>query len=292
MSPAHVPASSAFNDFDLLWLQSQSGLTSPLGSSSSSLASGVTSPTVTAAGLQAAVELQLMNKMALLRWNQQQQDPREREALARRVSAQPFNHHQPAANLHRRVERTQSEPNRSSNTEAAVVNTSRYKTELCRPYEENGFCKYGDKCQFAHGEGDMRLLSRHPKYKTELCRTFHTDGICPYGSRCHFIHSEELRQSALRAAAARPSPLDLRASSVCSSPASSLGSGSPPPSAFSANTAFTFNSPVRPLSPLSPCTPIGYPRSSSPFTEARLPVFNEISRNQLECLMMLSELNL
>ncbi len=29
------------------------------------------------------------------------------------------------------------------------VNSSRYKTELCRPFEENGVCKYGDKCQFA-----------------------------------------------------------------------------------------------------------------------------------------------
>lgn len=74
------------------------------------------------------------------------------------------------------------------------VNSSRYKTELCRPFEENGTCKYGDKCQFAHGEHELRGLSRHPKYKTELCRTFHTIGFCPYGPRCHFIHNaEEMR---------------------------------------------------------------------------------------------------
>lgn len=66
--------------------------------------------------------------------------------------------------------------------------TMRYKTELCRPFQENGFCKYGDKCQFAHGEHDLRSLPRHPKYKTELCRTYHTRGFCPYGLRCHFIH--------------------------------------------------------------------------------------------------------
>jgi hypothetical protein len=69
--------------------------------------------------------------------------------------------------------------------------TMRYKTELCRPFQENGFCKYGDKCQFAHGEHDLRCLPRHPKYKTELCRTYHTRGFCPYGLRCHFIHSIE-----------------------------------------------------------------------------------------------------
>ncbi|CAK8694711.1 unnamed protein product [Clavelina lepadiformis] len=69
--------------------------------------------------------------------------------------------------------------------------TSRYKTELCRPFEENGKCKYGDKCQFAHGKHELRHMVRHPKYKTELCRTYHTSGLCPYGPRCHFIHNQD-----------------------------------------------------------------------------------------------------
>lgn len=73
--------------------------------------------------------------------------------------------------------------------------TSRYKTELCRPYQEYRMCKYGDKCQFAHGEHDLRIMPRHPKYKTELCRTYHSTGFCPYGPRCHFIHNmDEARQ--------------------------------------------------------------------------------------------------
>lgn len=80
---------------------------------------------------------------------------------------------------HRKLDRSVSEP------------TSRYKTELCRPFEENGACKYGDKCQFAHGYNELRNLTRHPKYKTELCRTFHTIGFCPYGPRCHFVHNFE-----------------------------------------------------------------------------------------------------
>lgn len=66
----------------------------------------------------------------------------------------------------------------------------RYKTELCRPFEESGHCKYGAKCQFAHGKGELRATQRHPKYKTELCRTFHSSGLCPYGRRCHFVHGE------------------------------------------------------------------------------------------------------
>lgn len=70
-------------------------------------------------------------------------------------------------------------------------NQARYKTELCRAFQDKGVCKYGEKCQFAHGGPELRALPRHPKYKTEMCRTFHSTGICPYGPRCHFIHNSE-----------------------------------------------------------------------------------------------------
>ncbi|KAB0336273.1 hypothetical protein FD754_025723, partial [Muntiacus muntjak] len=76
------------------------------------------------------------------------------------------------------------------------INSTRYKTELCRPFEESGNCKYGEKCQFAQGFHELRSLTRHPKYKTELCRTFHTIGFCPYGPRCHFIHNADERRPA------------------------------------------------------------------------------------------------
>ena len=88
------------------------------------------------------------------------------------------------------------EGKRALSSPTSSGSTMRYKTELCRPFLENGFCKYGDKCQFAHGEPDLRCLPRHPKYKTELCRTYHTRGFCPYGMRCHFIHSvDETRKN-------------------------------------------------------------------------------------------------
>ncbi|KAM8954510.1 mRNA decay activator protein ZFP36-like [Pelodytes ibericus] len=64
----------------------------------------------------------------------------------------------------------------------------RYKTELCRTFSETGTCKYGTKCQFAHGHMELREPNRHPKYKTELCHKFYLYGECPYGSRCNFIH--------------------------------------------------------------------------------------------------------
>ncbi|KAI8916361.1 hypothetical protein EDD86DRAFT_180984, partial [Gorgonomyces haynaldii] len=65
---------------------------------------------------------------------------------------------------------------------------SLYKTELCRSWEETGSCRYGNKCQFAHSQSELRIVDRHPKYKTEMCRTFWEKGSCPYGKRCCFIH--------------------------------------------------------------------------------------------------------
>ncbi|XP_076833145.1 mRNA decay activator protein ZFP36L1 isoform X2 [Brachyhypopomus gauderio] len=76
----------------------------------------------------------------------------------------------------------------------AAAPSTRYKTELCRTFTERGVCKYGSKCQFAHGAQELRGISRHPKYKTEPCRTFHSIGFCPYGIRCHFVHNNEDEQ--------------------------------------------------------------------------------------------------
>ncbi|KAG7261713.1 hypothetical protein CRUP_036490 [Coryphaenoides rupestris] len=79
-------------------------------------------------------------------------------------------------------------------------------TELCRTFEESGVCKYGAKCQFAHGEEEVRGLHRHPKYKTEPCRTYHTVGFCPYGARCHFIHNADEVQDASSSSSSGPAP--------------------------------------------------------------------------------------
>lgn len=63
-----------------------------------------------------------------------------------------------------------------------------YKTELCRNWEQLGYCHYGLKCQFAHGQRELRHRERHPKYKTRVCRNYICYGRCPYGERCTFIH--------------------------------------------------------------------------------------------------------
>lgn len=80
-----------------------------------------------------------------------------------------------------------------------------YKTEICRSFAENGgYCKYGGKCQFAHGEAELRPVRRHPRYKTKLCRNFLATGSCPYDTRCRFIHAPvDLIGSSVEAASPR-----------------------------------------------------------------------------------------
>jgi len=87
--------------------------------------------------------------------------------------------------------------------EDELAHQNRYKTELCKSFTETGSCRYGAKCQFAHGKEEVRPILRHPKYKTEICKTFHTTGTCPYGIRCRFIHTKSKEESILALAKAK-----------------------------------------------------------------------------------------
>merc|ERR1711976_1006300 len=78
---------------------------------------------------------------------------------------------------------------KKNDIEEEISTQNLYKTELCRSFQETGNCRYGSKCQFAHGADELRPVLRHPKYKTEVCKTFVSYGSCPYGKRCRFIHS-------------------------------------------------------------------------------------------------------
>jgi len=67
---------------------------------------------------------------------------------------------------------------------------SRYKTELCRHWQESGACPHGLQCLFAHGLNELKpFRGRHRKFKTQLCKAFHADGFCSFGPRCSYIHS-------------------------------------------------------------------------------------------------------
>lgn len=195
---------------------------------------------------------------------------------------------------------------------------SRYKTELCRPFEEAGECKYGEKCQFAHGAHELRNLQRHPKYKTELCRTFHSSGFCPYGPRCHFVHNVEEARNHNRAvhaamaraaiAAGQPIPMSPPLSMVGSDRASPSGSLSLSPTTSLANFQFAgihepppppqhmhgvahpmyMNSSTIQNSPPASPPAIGMAISPTMLDEARLPIFNQLSGSTLVALKNLS----
>ncbi|KAI6230091.1 C3H1-type domain-containing protein [Aphelenchoides fujianensis] len=62
------------------------------------------------------------------------------------------------------------------------------KTSLCNQFSRTGTCEYGDRCRFAHGVGELRLMPEPKNYKTKLCRNFERDQFCAYGERCQFIH--------------------------------------------------------------------------------------------------------
>lgn len=44
-----------------------------------------------------------------------------------------------------------------------TIKKDRYKTEPCRSWEELGWCRYGERCQFAHGPEELRNIDRHAK---------------------------------------------------------------------------------------------------------------------------------
>jgi hypothetical protein len=65
----------------------------------------------------------------------------------------------------------------------------KYKTELCKYFEINGYCKYGDKCAYAHGKENLRSkVTNTTAYRTKKCVQFFEQGYCPYGNRCQFAH--------------------------------------------------------------------------------------------------------
>jgi len=65
-----------------------------------------------------------------------------------------------------------------------------YKSELCKAFMDTGHCKYGGKCQYAHGQDELRFVQKSKNYKTAQCKSFWTTGRCKYGTRCCFVHND------------------------------------------------------------------------------------------------------
>ncbi|CAO3590044.1 unnamed protein product [Absidia cylindrospora] len=147
-----------------------------------------------------------------------------------------------------------------------------YKTEMCRNWEEQKTCRYGNRCQYAHGVEDLRYVQRHPRYKTIRCRTFDSTGDCPYGKRCTFLHEEKVpsdRSSRVRQDSS--STLKQGTSSLTSTSPSFLATAGPPyspplevPIDESVSSSSSLSSPPQPLPTFSPSTQLGL---TSPFLQ-------------------------
>lgn len=70
------------------------------------------------------------------------------------------------------------------------INTQLYKTELCVSYMKMGVCPYGNKCQFAHGEHDLKTVERPANWRLKPCANWAKFGSCRYGKRCCFKHGD------------------------------------------------------------------------------------------------------
>ncbi|KAK6464962.1 hypothetical protein DFJ63DRAFT_310064 [Scheffersomyces coipomensis] len=79
----------------------------------------------------------------------------------------------------------------SSKMNQPSVNTQLYKTELCASFMKMGICPYGNKCQFAHGENELKNVDRPPKWRSKACANWTKFGSCRYGNRCCFKHGCE-----------------------------------------------------------------------------------------------------
>ena len=101
-----------------------------------------------------------------------------------------------------------------SSTNQNPETNPRYKTLICKHFNTPQGCSYGDKCQFAHGESELKpfegkILNQTQansnknkqtnvlNYKIVKCRNWEENGNCKYGGHCTFAHGDnELRNKA------------------------------------------------------------------------------------------------
>ncbi|GEQ70757.1 hypothetical protein JCM33374_g4436 [Metschnikowia sp. JCM 33374] len=77
-----------------------------------------------------------------------------------------------------------------SKAQCKNLNTQLYKTELCASFMKSGACPYGGKCQFAHGEAELKSVDRPSNWRSKPCANWARTGSCRYGRRCCFKHGE------------------------------------------------------------------------------------------------------
>lgn len=111
-----------------------------------------------------------------------QQSPTEKNAQANNNQNNTQNNNNNNNNTTTQAKSSHSSENKST------VNTELYKTELCTTFLKSGSCPYGNKCQFAHGENELKVVERGSKWRSKPCANWTKTGSCRYGNRCCFKH--------------------------------------------------------------------------------------------------------
>ena len=90
---------------------------------------------------------------------------------------------------------------------------SKVKTQLCKNYTQGKMCPFGEGCQFAHGQHELRpsmagpsmsstgyssfapspssdsFMAPNGKYRTTMCTSMSKSGVCQRGFQCNYAHS-------------------------------------------------------------------------------------------------------
>lgn len=80
---------------------------------------------------------------------------------------------------------------------------AKVKTELCRNFSLGLDCPFGSRCNYAHGEDELKystlfelekagLVQDITSYRAHPCFSFVATGACPYGLRCGNIHDPRI----------------------------------------------------------------------------------------------------
>ena len=103
------------------------------------------------------------------------------------------------------------QPNNQVNSMPKGLANPRYKTTLCKHFNTPQGCSYGDKCQFAHSQQELRQVNNQIlsqpmmnfnknmnkaqnnmlNYKIVKCKNWEKDKTCKYGAHCTFAHGDQ-----------------------------------------------------------------------------------------------------
>lgn len=100
------------------------------------------------------------------------------------------NHHNHNHNHNNHQKSRQGSVSSTGSSKGKNINTQLYKTELCVSFIKMGLCPYGTKCQFAHGEHDLKKVERPANWRSKPCVNWAKFGSCRYGKRCCFKHGD------------------------------------------------------------------------------------------------------